>query len=108
MRHLVYRVQPLPQSLLPLVWDFGSLKSAEESEHATSGLPRDAESQYIRQMLVKSVSSCAVVHYGLLLPIHTVWLIIMPRLFVCYLAILFEADMNILFFLVKIKSIEWC
>ena len=72
MRHLVYRVQPLPQSLLPLVWDFGSLKSAEESEHATSGLPRDAESQYIRQMLVKSVSTCVIVHYLPLLLLHTV------------------------------------
>ncbi|XP_067937583.1 E3 ubiquitin-protein ligase rnf213-alpha-like [Watersipora subatra] len=27
MRHLVYRVQPLSQSLLPLVWDFGALRS---------------------------------------------------------------------------------
>ena len=25
MRHLVYRVQALPQGLLPLVWDFGQL-----------------------------------------------------------------------------------
>lgn len=23
MRHLVYRVQPLPASMLPLIWDFG-------------------------------------------------------------------------------------
>lgn len=25
MRHLVYRVQPLPASMLPLIWDFGQL-----------------------------------------------------------------------------------
>ncbi|XP_053391304.1 E3 ubiquitin-protein ligase rnf213-alpha-like, partial [Mercenaria mercenaria] len=30
MRRLVYRVQPLPQSLLPLVWDFGQLSTAVE------------------------------------------------------------------------------
>ncbi|XP_061196022.1 E3 ubiquitin-protein ligase rnf213-alpha-like [Saccostrea echinata] len=30
MRHLVYRVQPLPQSMIPLVWDFGQLDSTVE------------------------------------------------------------------------------
>lgn len=30
MRHLVYRVQPLPQSMLPLVWDFGQLDNNVE------------------------------------------------------------------------------
>jgi len=25
MRHLVYRVQPLPASMMPIVWDFGQL-----------------------------------------------------------------------------------
>lgn len=25
MRHLVYRVQPLPASMLPIIWDFGQL-----------------------------------------------------------------------------------
>ncbi|XP_052215091.1 E3 ubiquitin-protein ligase rnf213-alpha-like isoform X2 [Dreissena polymorpha] len=30
MRRLVYRVQPLPQSLLPLVWDFGQLNTEVE------------------------------------------------------------------------------
>ncbi|KAK3585575.1 hypothetical protein CHS0354_036762 [Potamilus streckersoni] len=38
MRRLVYRVQPLPQSLLPLVWDFGQLNT-------------QAEDLYIRQMV---------------------------------------------------------
>jgi hypothetical protein len=30
MRHLIYRVQPLPVSMLPLVWDFGQLNDHVE------------------------------------------------------------------------------
>lgn len=30
MRHLVYRVQPLPASMLPLIWDFGQLNDHVE------------------------------------------------------------------------------
>ena len=44
MRRLVYRVQPLPQSMLPLVWDFGQLDL-------------DTEKQYIQEMVNKCVSS---------------------------------------------------
>lgn len=44
MRQLVYRVQPLPAALLPLVWDFGQLSA-------------DVEEVYIRQMLTKWQSS---------------------------------------------------
>ena len=55
MRHLVYRVQPLPQSLLPLVWDFGTLKTldikVENNIHKSGG----GESDYIKQMLIKAV-----------------------------------------------------
>lgn len=40
MRHLVYRVRALPQSMLPLVWDFGRLSS-------------DVEEKYISQMISK-------------------------------------------------------
>jgi E3 ubiquitin-protein ligase RNF213 len=43
MRHLVYRVQALPQSMLPLVWDFGQLSTA-------------VEKLYIRQMVNRYVS----------------------------------------------------
>ena len=43
MRRLVYRVQPLPQSLLPLVWDFGQLNT-------------QVEDLYIRQMVRRYVS----------------------------------------------------
>ena len=42
MRQLVYRVQPLPQSMLPLVWDFGQLDT-------------DTERMYIRQMVLRYV-----------------------------------------------------
>jgi hypothetical protein len=44
MRHLVYRVQPLPSSMLPLIWDFGQL---DES----------IETVYIKQMLEKAIKS---------------------------------------------------
>lgn len=43
MRHLVYRVEPLPQSMIPLVWDFGQLDST-------------VERLYILQMLDRYVS----------------------------------------------------
>ncbi|XP_041354620.1 E3 ubiquitin-protein ligase rnf213-alpha-like [Gigantopelta aegis] len=44
MRRLVYRVQPLPQSMLPLVWDFGQLNTT-------------VEELYIRQMVNHYVNS---------------------------------------------------
>ena len=43
MRRLVYRVQPLPQSMLPLVWDFGQLDT-------------NVEEMYIKQMVRRYVS----------------------------------------------------
>ena len=42
MRQLVYRVQPLPTSMIPLVWDFGQLGSS-------------IESVYISQMIRKAI-----------------------------------------------------
>lgn len=47
MRHLVYRVQPLPQSLLPLVWDFGSLQSKDSHNNT--------EQAYIKQIVTKFI-----------------------------------------------------
>ncbi|CAC5418278.1 RNF213 [Mytilus coruscus] len=44
MRRLVYRVQPLPQSMLPLVWDFGQLNT-------------EVEEMYIRQMVLRYVKN---------------------------------------------------
>eukprot|EP00105_Crassostrea_gigas_P007930 XP_011422347.1 PREDICTED: E3 ubiquitin-protein ligase rnf213-alpha isoform X2 [Crassostrea gigas] len=42
MRRLVYRVQPLPQSMLPLVWDFGQLDTK-------------VEEMYIKQMVLRYI-----------------------------------------------------
>ena len=42
MRQLVYRVQPLPSSFLPLVWDFGQLD-------------KGVENVYIKQMVLKAI-----------------------------------------------------
>lgn len=42
MRQLVYRVQPLPSSLLPIAWDFGQLE-------------RNVEYTYIEQMVARAV-----------------------------------------------------
>ncbi|XP_056014152.1 E3 ubiquitin-protein ligase rnf213-alpha-like isoform X2 [Ostrea edulis] len=42
MRRLVYRVQPLPQSMLPLVWDFGQLDT-------------NVEEMYIKQMVLRYI-----------------------------------------------------
>ncbi|XP_057214799.1 E3 ubiquitin-protein ligase rnf213-beta-like isoform X2 [Triplophysa rosa] len=42
MRQLVYRVHPLPPSMVPLVWDFGQL--SDSSEHS-----------YIRQIVQKQI-----------------------------------------------------
>ena len=34
MRQLVYRVHPLPESMKPLVWDFGQLNEVTEQAYA--------------------------------------------------------------------------
>ena len=44
MRQLVYRVQPLPTSLLPIVWDFGQLE-------------QNVENKYINQMLSTAMAT---------------------------------------------------
>lgn len=40
MRHLVYRVQPLPASMMPIIWDFGQLSP-------------DVEKLYINQIVTE-------------------------------------------------------
>ena len=47
MRHLVYRVQPLPGSMLPIIWDFGQLND-------------DIETLYISQIVNKRFKANAV------------------------------------------------
>lgn len=64
MRQLVYRVQPLPTSLQPLVWDFGQLDATVERAYIhqlvkgmiTSVLPalRDDEIDLIMELLAVS------------------------------------------------------
>ena len=48
MRHLVYRVNPLPPSLLPLVWDFGQLTS-------------EVENKYIKQLVSKRAADMRLI-----------------------------------------------
>lgn len=56
MRHLVYRVQPLPQSLLPLVWDFGTLQSQESDSNV--------EKEYITRIIDKFLVGMLNMHNG--------------------------------------------
>ena len=57
MRQLVYRVQALPQSMLPLVWDFGQLAKATEE-------------LYIKQMVNRYVSNIFDLHEIVMNVIH--------------------------------------
>ncbi|XP_064641333.1 E3 ubiquitin-protein ligase rnf213-alpha-like isoform X2 [Lineus longissimus] len=50
MRQLVYRVQPLPQSMLPLVWDFGQLSD-------------EVEKMYIRQIVQRYIEHGQLPNY---------------------------------------------
>ncbi|KAF6025992.1 Rnf213 [Bugula neritina] len=49
-RHLVYKVKALSQSLLSLVWDFGTLNSAS-SQSVSRTLKRNVEDVYIHKMM---------------------------------------------------------
>ncbi|XP_053385748.1 E3 ubiquitin-protein ligase RNF213-like [Mercenaria mercenaria] len=56
MRHLVYRVQPLPQSLMAFVWDFGQLDSSVENLYIR---------QMVRRYMINGDMSASVVRkYG--------------------------------------------
>ncbi|KAH3735719.1 hypothetical protein DPMN_042254 [Dreissena polymorpha] len=59
MRRLVYRVQPLPQSLLPLVWDFGQLDTEVEKLYICQMVKRAVVEQRLpnKSGLVEIVSS---------------------------------------------------
>ncbi|KAK3588412.1 hypothetical protein CHS0354_015933 [Potamilus streckersoni] len=61
MRNLVYRVQPLPQSLLPLVWDFGQLNTQIEDLYI-----RQMVNRYIRQWYLLTVPGLVKVISGIL------------------------------------------
>ncbi|KAL3881536.1 hypothetical protein ACJMK2_027968, partial [Sinanodonta woodiana] len=47
MRNLVYRVQPLPQSLLSLVWDFGQLNIETEDIYIQQMITRYIKQEYL-------------------------------------------------------------
>ncbi|KAK3585587.1 hypothetical protein CHS0354_036774 [Potamilus streckersoni] len=61
MRRLVYRVQPLPQSLLPLVWDFGQLNIQTEDLYI-----RQMVRRYIRNGRLPYISGLTEVISGIL------------------------------------------
>lgn len=61
MRHLVYRVRPLPQSMLPLVWDFGQLDN-------------NVEKLYIIQMVQRCVSIILlIISRNVLIALHNIY-----------------------------------
>ena len=47
LRQLVYRVHPLPESMMPLVWDFGQLNEETEQAYARQIIMR-----YVRILLI--------------------------------------------------------
>lgn len=56
LRQLVYRVQALPQSMIPLVWDFGQLNDHTETIYIQQIVQRVAESKEIPQDHIKMIT----------------------------------------------------
>ncbi|XP_028266969.1 E3 ubiquitin-protein ligase rnf213-alpha-like isoform X1 [Parambassis ranga] len=56
LRQLVYRVQALPPSMIPLVWDFGQLNDHTEKIYIQQIVQRVAESKAIDQSYVKWIT----------------------------------------------------
>lgn len=56
LRQLVYRVQALPQSMIPLVWDFGQLNDHTETIYIQQIVQRVAESKAIPQRYIKMIT----------------------------------------------------
>jgi len=56
MRNLVYRVQPLPKSLLSHVWNFGSLNLTSKPPDKEQTENSDNEMEYIMSMVTIFVS----------------------------------------------------
>uniref|UniRef100_UPI00358DE57A E3 ubiquitin-protein ligase rnf213-alpha-like n=1 Tax=Myxine glutinosa TaxID=7769 RepID=UPI00358DE57A len=57
LRQLVYRVQPLPPSMLPLVWDFGQLSNRTEKQYIQQMVQRFAVTQEIPFESVNLISN---------------------------------------------------
>ncbi|ESO94720.1 hypothetical protein LOTGIDRAFT_232244 [Lottia gigantea] len=62
MRRLVYRVQPLPASMLPLVWDFGQLNTTIENLYIQQMVQRAIDEEELGDMpkLKETLSSILV------------------------------------------------
>ncbi|XP_042360235.1 E3 ubiquitin-protein ligase rnf213-alpha [Plectropomus leopardus] len=56
LRQLVYRVQALPPSMIPLVWDFGQLNDHTEKIYIHQIVQRVVENKEINQSYVKSIT----------------------------------------------------
>lgn len=50
LRQLVYRVHPLPESMKPLVWDFGSLTSNVERKYSQQIIQRSVRINYFFEL----------------------------------------------------------
>lgn len=56
LRQLVYRVQALPPSMIPLVWDFGQLNDQTEKIYIQQIVQRVAQSKAIGQVHIKMIT----------------------------------------------------
>ncbi|XP_013865501.1 E3 ubiquitin-protein ligase RNF213 [Austrofundulus limnaeus] len=56
LRQLVYRVQALPPSMIPLVWDFGQLNDHTEKIYIQQIVQRVTERQEIDQTYIKNIT----------------------------------------------------
>nr|XP_046270196.1 E3 ubiquitin-protein ligase rnf213-alpha isoform X2 [Scatophagus argus] len=56
LRQLVYRVQALPPSMIPLVWDFGQLNDHTEKIYIQQIVQRVIENKAINESYIKSIT----------------------------------------------------
>ncbi|XP_036840034.1 E3 ubiquitin-protein ligase rnf213-alpha-like isoform X4 [Oncorhynchus mykiss] len=56
LRQLVYRVQVLPPSMIPLVWDFGQLNDHTEKMYIQQIVQRVVGKNYIKRVSIKLIS----------------------------------------------------
>uniref|UniRef100_A0A6Q2YDT1 RING-type E3 ubiquitin transferase n=1 Tax=Esox lucius TaxID=8010 RepID=A0A6Q2YDT1_ESOLU len=57
LRQLVYRVQPLPPSMIPLVWDFGQLRDSTEKMYIDKIVKRVVQTNKINVMYAKLITN---------------------------------------------------
>ncbi|XP_047657054.1 E3 ubiquitin-protein ligase rnf213-alpha isoform X2 [Tachysurus fulvidraco] len=56
LRQLVYRVQALPPSMIPLVWDFGQLNDRTEKMYIQQIVERVVENQFLHEDYIKIIT----------------------------------------------------